>query len=273
MRRWVAATVLAAVGAVGIAATAPVAPVGGEAAAFARQATAAAGLPVVPDPAECTVAPRSLDSVRVVLGDPPPAPAGEAPLPAEGPLPLEEPDGGPPAAPGGGANANPGEPPADAEPLDPELGGEPPVPMGFSLPPGEPADAATTAAVTATVRRFVACANARDVARMYGLVTDAFLRQSFGNQPTTEAVVAYLSATPVARPAAERTELVAVREVRRLPDGRVGALVDDRDPTDPRNSGVTTDWVVFVGRDGGFLMDEYVSGIERFYGPGVTPTP
>ncbi|MDP9363051.1 MAG: hypothetical protein M3Q10_02255, partial [Chloroflexota bacterium] len=144
---------------------------------------------------------------------------------------------------------------------------------GFALPPGEPADAAATAAVTATVRRFVACANARDVVRMYGLVTDAFLRQSFGNQPMTEAVVAYLSVPPVARPAEERTELVAVREVRRLPDDRVGALVDDRDPTDPRNAGVTTDWVVFVERDGGYLMDEYVSGIERFYGPGVTPTP
>lgn len=251
-----------------VAATAgPTAPVGGGAAGTVpRQATPAMGLPAVPDPAECTVEPRSLEAVRAVLGDPPAADAGDP-----GPPPRSADDA--PLAPTGVAGNDEGEPPADAAPTDPELGGEPPRPMGIVLPDGAPADAATAAAVTATVRLFVACANARDIGRMYALVTDAFLRQSFGNQPATEAVVAYLAATPAARPAADRTELVAVRGVRRLPDGRVGALVDDRDPTDPRTDGLSTDWVVFVERDGRYLLDETVSGVEAFYGPDATPAP
>lgn len=270
MGRW--RTSVVAMAAVAVL-TGPTGAVGeAEAAVVARQATPAAGLPVVPDPAECTVAPRGLASVRAVLGDPPPGETGDGPQPPVGePFPVEEPAEAPPLVPIDAAGEGDGPPPADAEPIDPELGGEPPVPMGVHLPAGEPADAATVAAVTAAARRFVACANARDVARMYALVSDAFLRQSFGNQPATEAVAAYLAATPVARPPAERTELVAVREVRVLADGRVGALVDHRDPTDPRTDGIATDWVVFVEADGGLLMDETVSGIEAFVGPAPTP--
>lgn len=296
----------------GGAGTRPVAGAVAEAVAWAG--TPASGLPAVPDPAECSVAPRSLDSVRAVLGEPPAADVVPSPesgdAPADGsasdsrepaaaagdepgepdrpgpPLPIDQAAGEAPVPVDPEAGGEPPEPVdpsrgGEPEPIDPELGGEPPVPVGIALPTGEPADPATVAAVTATVRRFVACANARDVGRMYALVSDAFLRQSFGNQPTTEAVAAYLAATPPARPADQRTELVAVRSVRVLADGRIGALVDDRDPTDPRTTGVSTDWVVLVefategdtdGR-GHLLFDEVVSGVDAFSGPEATPAP
>ena len=250
---------------VGLAAVQP-GVVGAAAQPASPVAGAAVGLPAVPDPTECTVAPRSLESVGAALGT---VPAGEEP-PA--PPPIEPPAGPPPAA-VPAEPEEPEEPSREPAPLDPELGGPPPVPVGIELPEGEPVDAATVAAVTASVRRFVACANAGDVGRMYALVSDEFLRQSVGNLPLTAAVVDYLSATPVPRPAESRTTLFAVREVRRLPDGRVGALVDDRDPTDPRGASLTTDFVVFVEADGSLLLDEYVSGLEAVYDPVATPTP
>jgi hypothetical protein len=236
--------------------------------AAAQTGTPAAGLPAAPDPVECTVPSRSLASVEAALGS----------APAEAPGSAAEPDAPAPEPPPDAAPAEPDaepapEPGAEPEPLDPERGGPPPVPIGIELPPGEPADAATTAAVTATLRLFVACANAGDVARMYALVTDEFLRQSVGNQPLTEAVTDYLAATPTPRPPATRTTLVAVREVRLLPDGRVGALVDNRDPTHPRGASLTTDFATFVEQDGRYLLDAYLSGIEAVYGPLGTPTP
>lgn len=313
-RRAAAGVVAVGFGVVLVVLVGVVTPVGGAGArpvagavakAVAWAGTPAAGLPAVPDPAECAVAPRSLDSVRAVLGEPPAAdmmPSPESGAAATGgpesdsraPVgaPDDEPGEAGRPAPPPTINQPAGEAPEPVdpelaggppEPVDPELGGEPPVPVGIALPTGEPADPATVAAVTATVRRFVACANARDVGRMYALVSDAFLRQSFGNQPTTEAVAAYLAATPPARPADQRTELVAVRSVRVLADGRIGALVDDRDPTDPRTTGVSTDWVVLVevevategdtdGR-GPLLLDEVVSGVDAFSGPEATPAP
>ena len=44
------------------------------------------------------------------------------------------------------------------------------------FPTGEPADAATAAAVEAVVREFTACLNARDVFRLFSLVSDDLVR-------------------------------------------------------------------------------------------------
>ena len=220
----------------------------------AQEATPAASGSVVPDPAECTVEPRSIDSVRAVLGA---ADSG-----------TERPG----AAEPGTDDAEPADPEL-GEPIDPELGGPPPVPVGVALPAGEPADEATVAAVTATARQFLACLNAGDVPRMYALVSDEFLRQSFAGQPPTEAVLAYFTAPPTPRPVETRASFLGLRQARVLPDGRVGALVDDRDPTVPGVPPVSTDFVVFAEAGDRWVMDQLIAGLERTHGPEATPAP
>ena len=99
------------------------------------------------------------------------------------------------------------------------------------LPAGEPADAATVAAIVATARELIACNNAGDFARVFAFYTDDLIRRVFGGDPALAAQVPVVLATPAAAlPVAARTELLAVREVRVLADGRVGAVIEDRDP-------------------------------------------
>ena len=99
------------------------------------------------------------------------------------------------------------------------------------LPSGTPADAATAAAITATARELIACNNAGDFPRVFAFYTDALIRGVFaGNPALTERLAADLAKPAAPLPAAERTELLAVRGVRVLADGRVGAVVEDRDP-------------------------------------------
>ena len=99
------------------------------------------------------------------------------------------------------------------------------------LPAGAPADEATVTAITATAYELIACNNAGDFPRVFAFYTDALIRGVFaGNPALVERLTADLSRTPAPLPPAERTELLAVRGVRVLADGRVGAVVEDRDP-------------------------------------------
>ena len=98
-------------------------------------------------------------------------------------------------------------------------------------PTGEPADAATVAAITATARELIACNNAGDFGRVFAFYTDEFIRRAFGGDPTAKEQVPALLATPAAPlPPEARTTLLAVRDVRVLADGRVGAIMEDVDP-------------------------------------------
>jgi len=201
----------------------------------AQEATPAVG---PTDPAACTVARRSADEVAAQVAAATPEPV------ADGPFEL----------PGG-----------DLEPLGT------PVPVGFAPPVGEPVDAATEAAVAEVARQYVACANADDVLALAALVSDRFLQRSFAAPPAGGAAAGVFVATPQPRPAVARTTLLAVRDVWRLPDGRVGALVDLIDPTDKRaRGGPSTDYLTLVEEDGRWLIDEYRSGVGT---PPATPTP
>ena len=60
--------------------------------------------------------------------------------------------------------------------------------------------------------------------------------------------------------------LVGVREARVLPDGRVGALVDDHDPTEPGAPPVSTDFVIFAREGDRYVMDQVIAGLEMTYG-------
>jgi len=129
------------------------------------------------------------------------------------------------------------------------------APTPFVPPTGAAADAATVAGVTATAEALFACYNANDLARVVALFTDDYLRRSFAAEGVTAEALRLFAATPAARPAAER-EAISVREVRLLPDGRVGALLVGRNPAgDPPDF---ADFTVFVERDGRFLIDDVV---------------
>lgn len=93
------------------------------------------------------------------------------------------------------------------------------------LPQGVPADAETAAAVTALEREFVACLNAGELRRAAALLTGD-LQATFLAYAAASEISGDRFATPSPMPRDQRIPYVIVRDVRRLPDGRVGAVVD-----------------------------------------------
>jgi hypothetical protein len=175
---------------------------------FAQEATPVPGL-VVPDPAECTVAPRSVDDLAALL-----------------------------ATPAAGA-------------------GRPAAPTPVTIPPGQPADAATVEGITRTTRETFACFSAGDFLRVFALVTDDAIRQLQVQGILTAEVVPFFAATPVAVPPEHRAGYLAITDVSLLPDRRVGAFVVEVDPTLPPE-GAETDYLVFEQVGDRWLIDEIV---------------
>jgi hypothetical protein len=108
------------------------------------------------------------------------------------------------------------------------------------FPTGEPADAATTEAAEAVVREFTACFNARDLFRLFSLLSDDLLRELAAESgvPAVEAELATAAAmqpTPVSE--GDRQVILAIRDARVFPDGRVGVVLvgdwlnDEEGPT------------------------------------------
>ena len=134
-----------------------------------------------------------------------------------------------------------------------------PIASEAELPAGEPADAATVAAIDATVQEFFACSVAGQYARAFALMTDEGVRRLGPDRTDPEAdtpeearalLEAQLAATPaaVAPPAAGVT---GARAARVLPDGRVGAVFVDLD------SGASA-FLIFAREDGRWLLDDFV---------------
>jgi ketosteroid isomerase-like protein len=188
----------------------------GTATGSAQEATPAA-LPAVPDPSECRVEPRSLAEIVQTAATP---------------------TGGP--GPGSGTAT-----PVTVRELDGD---------DFVAPEGEPADAETAAAVTATLREFFACFNAGDLPRLFGLYSDDFIRRDFAG--ASEEELAFLAEAPAAAPMDQRVTLVAVRDVQVLDDGRVGAFVDLIDPTSNQPAG-ETDFFYLMEEDDRYKIDGF----------------
>lgn len=211
------------------------------AAAGATAQDAPAPLPATPDATECTVAPRAEAEVRELA---------TAALAA-----LEEPA----------------------------------TPAAFDVAaPGEPADPETVAAVTATVRGYYACQNAGDYLAALAFSTDERAGEfvaagalSIAQQaaeaglatPAAGFVDRFVAAltTPDAIPAENRVVgLVDVRDVTRLADGRVAAVVEVGRPAASTRAGTREEILVFVEHDGGYL----IAGEEDDLGAAAgTPTP
>jgi hypothetical protein len=147
-------------------------------------------------------------------------------------------------------------------------------PAPFVLPEGEPADEATVAAVTATIRGFFACMNAGEGLRGMAQLTDEFIQQQIGFQVYDADTIAYLHASPVPLPEEQQVRLFGIREVTVHADGRVGALIDYFGPAAPPESplGWETDLMIFEQQpDGAWHLDESIENLEGQHPPDVPP--
>lgn len=123
----------------------------------------------------------------------------------------------------------------------------------FVPPAGEPADAATTAAITETIYQVFACANAGDPLRFANLYTDRFLGSFFGGVPA-EQVEGFLALPPQSLPQDQLRIIRGIGEVLLLPDGRAGVVIVLDEPDDPRSE--EPDFVILQQVDGRWLIDD-----------------
>lgn len=135
---------------------------------------------------------------------------------------------------------------APAATFPPEGGTITPTPIAVSEEGSQPTDAATAEAVAATVREYVACANAGDLPRIFALYTEQAARTNVAFLLANQVAVARMEGAPAAVleaelieaysglatatpgtpvPEANRVAGVEVVDVRRLADGRVVAEV------------------------------------------------
>ena len=201
-----------------LAALAALAPVAG----IAQQASPPPGAEAL-GPEACRVAPRSPETIVSVLTTP--------------------------AAESGTAETN-----------VPPAGGQSTVASEDELPTGEPAAAASAEAAEDVVREFTACFNARDLFRLFSLVSDDFLRAlaaEVGVPAADEelATAAAMQPTPVSE--SDRQVILAIRDARVLPDGRLGVvLVGDwmNDEEAPSST-----FVILVQTPDRWLVDAVIS--------------
>ncbi|MGH2559927.1 MAG: hypothetical protein ACRDJH_12745 [Thermomicrobiales bacterium] len=136
------------------------------------------------------------------------------------------------------------------------------TPDAFRFQPGdgEPADAETVLAITATMREVAACYNAGDALRTYALYTDAALQPAL--QPG-DVERARRGEPPSGN---LNTPMPLVEDVRLQPDGRVTAKVDF--------NGEKT-LIVFVRSDDGerWLIDLFNDQVSFEDAPTATPVP
>jgi hypothetical protein len=126
------------------------------------------------------------------------------------------------------------------------------------LPTGDPADPATTAAITAVLREMAACLTAGDMLRFYALHSDDWLRRSLG-------VVQGMATLTTSIPPLDdghQARYLGPWHVQILTDGRVLAAVllvvgDDLRP-DPNRTRV----LLFTHRDGRWLVDETIASVR-----------
>jgi hypothetical protein len=100
----------------------------------------------------------------------------------------------------------------------------PSLPLG-PVPKGTPADEATIAGITETVREYVACFNAGEPLRAYALHTDASFARIFAQQGVPTQAGYDVLATPEPEAPDEWTAILAIRDVRIFADGSAGAVV------------------------------------------------
>ena len=138
---------------------------------------------------------------------------------------------------------------------------------------GRPADPATVAAVSATVREYYACVNAGDVLALLALHSDDLVQRQFAELPPNllRTTLDFLATPTPMVPPQIRIALVGVREVQILADGRVGAVVEVTLPP-AFGGGRRQDYGLFVDEGGRYRIDGGTIGVLDGDPPG-TATP
>lgn len=145
-------------------------------------------------------------------------------------------------------------------------------PTPFVPPQGEPADAATVTGVTTTLLEVYACYQAGDPRRFHALFTDEGLQRAFPPAMVSpEFIDEFFAASPVpVEDPDQRATILAIEEVTRLPDGRVGALVRS---DEPEFGGLQAVYWIFVQAGDRFLVDELIHGLPTDGGAPDASTP
>jgi hypothetical protein len=137
---------------------------------------------------------------------------------------------------------------AEATPVDPAT---------FQMPEGTEPDRATRQGVLDTIRQAAACLNAGNYLAFLALYSEDFLGRQNLLDPLEEEDLAIFSTTPVPLEGDNRFAILAIVDVRVLPDGRVAALVDIRDgfqvPPVPARI-----LYILVEQEGRWLIDDEV---------------
>lgn len=122
------------------------------------------------------------------------------------------------------------------------------------LPEGKPIDAETAEAIAATLEEMAACLTAGQMLRFYALHSDDWLRR-FASQ--VEGITTLTTST-VPLDDGDRAVYLGPWRVQRLPDGRVMAATLLRVGNDLRPDPSRVRVLVFVERDGRWLVDETI---------------
>lgn len=134
-------------------------------------------------------------------------------------------------------------------------------PREWTMPAGTPADTETVDGITATLHEAMACLNANDPLRFLALFSDEMIQLFFALDPVPpDALPAMEAASPVASPPEMWLGLIGLHDARVLPDGRVAALGDSFDPTEPPY-GVGTDFAIFVKVGDRWLIDSLIEHV------------
>jgi hypothetical protein len=130
-------------------------------------------------------------------------------------------------------------------------------PTPFVIPEGEPADAAAVSGVTTTLLEMYACFQAGDPRRFHALFTDEGLQRAFPlGTVTQEFIDEFFAASPVpVEDPDRRATILAIEDMRLLPNGRVGALVHS---DEPEFGGLWTVYWIFVEVGDRFLVVDVI---------------
>ena len=110
-----------------------------------------------------------------------------------------------------------------------------------------------------TVWQLGACINAGDFYGRYAaLFTEEYFQREFERfGPIPEEALTSIAASPVALPADFQVALLAVVDIRMLPDGPVVGLIDVQDPF-AESPGPSRFYWEFVWENGRWLIDEQI---------------
>ena len=116
-----------------------------------------------------------------------------------------------------------------------------------ALPWGEQIGAEDQAAIRSTIEQFIACSNAGEPLRVYGLYTDAYLQRLLSRErPAIDHDRYNALATPMPAEASAGAELIEISGARRIVmSGQLGALITLAYPSvpEPKTFFFTFQWI------------------------------